>query len=143
MPYADPEKKREYQQAYNKKYYKDYKDYKNLVNRAVKSKKSLRSRKQTYLLSQLGSKCMICGFDERELLTVKTSPQTHLRKWGEKGYKSLVDYSWDDLDVIWPTLKIICGACAEGQRTNPKQIHELLGDDLPLGYTLDDDLYSP
>tara|TARA_R110000824_G_scaffold273053_1_gene461568 strand:- start:1183 stop:1614 length:432 start_codon:yes stop_codon:yes gene_type:complete len=143
MPYADPEKKREYQKAYNKKYYRDFKDYKNLVTKAVKSKNSLRTRKQQYLLSQLGSKCMICGFDERELLTVKTTPQTHLRKWGETGYKSLVDYSWDDLDVIWPTLKIICGACAERQGTNHKQIQQMLGEDLPVGYTLDDDLSLP
>jgi len=60
-----------------------------------------------------------------------------------KGYKSLVDYSWDDLEVIWPTLKIICVACSEGQRSNPTKITEMLGDDLPLGYTLDDDLHSP
>ena len=54
MPYSDPEKKKQYQDAYNKKYYQDYKSAKNLVGKATHSKTLLRTKKRGYLLNQLG-----------------------------------------------------------------------------------------
>jgi len=144
MPYADPEQKRLYQEVYNRKYYQNYKDTKHLVAKATKSKTLLREKKRDYLLNQLGHKCLVCGIADPTVLLVKITNKTHIQKWGEKSYKSLYDYSWDKLDVIWPTLKIICSACLE--RQNPRQkkaLKNLMEGDLPIGYTLDDDLHDP
>ena len=59
---------------------------------------------------------------------------------GDKSYKSIYDYSWDDLEVIYPTLKIVCAACKESKAQKEKLKSMIYSEDLPKGYTLDEDL---
>jgi hypothetical protein len=141
MPYSDPDKKKQYQDAYNKKYYQDYKNTKNLVGKATHSKTLLRTKKRDYLLKHLGNQCPKCHITDPTVLLIKTTPQTFTRKWGDKSYKSLYDYSWGNLETIWPTLKIVCQACSEKSKpAQQKALQEMFEEDLPKGYTLDDDL---
>ena len=144
MPYSDQEKKKQYQDAYNKKYYQDYKSAKNLVGKATHSKTLLRTKKRGYLLNQLGHECPVCKISDPTVLVIKSTPQTFIRKWGDSSYKSLYDYSWGDLETIWPTLKIICEACSEKVKPNQKKaLEEMFETGLPVGYTMDDDLLIP
>ena len=124
MPYSDPEKKKQYQDAYNKKYYQDYKSAKNLVGKATHSKTLLRTKKRGYLLNQLGHECPVCKISDPTVLVIKSTPQTFIRKW--------------------PTLKIICEVCLEKVKPNQKKaLEEMFETGLPLGYTMDDDLLIP
>ena len=144
MPYSDPEKKKQYQDAYNKKYYQDYKSSKNLVGKATHAKSLLRQKKREFLLKQLGHQCPICEITDTTVLLIKTTPQTFTRKWGDASYKSLYDYSWGDLETIWPTLKIVCQVCAEKSKPKHKKaLQEMFEENLPRGYTLDEDLTHP
>tara|TARA_R110001606_G_scaffold383058_3_gene545176 strand:+ start:1858 stop:2304 length:447 start_codon:yes stop_codon:yes gene_type:complete len=144
MPYSDPDKKKQYQDAYNKKYYQDYKNSKNLVSKATNSKTLLRQKKKDYLIKQLGSKCPTCEIRDSTVLLIKSTPQTFIRKWGDASYKSLYDYSWGDLETIWPTLKIVCHVCSEKSKPKHKKaLQEMFEEDLPRGYTLDEDLSNP
>ena len=49
MPYADPEKKRQYMKEYNKKWYADNRETRNLVGKAVDNKRNLRLEKKKWL----------------------------------------------------------------------------------------------
>ena len=89
MPYADPAKKKAYQQAYNRKWYAEHKESRQLVNRAVTNKRELRSKKKQWVTNQL------------EVL----SQDTGMRKyWGTtlntdatENQKSVMDYTWPEL----------------------------------------------
>ncbi len=140
MPYSDPAKKAAYQKEYNKKYYRNYKDSKNLVGKAVSSKTLLRDKKKQYLLTKLGHECKTCGLTDPTVLGVRSTDKTFKRTWGDKSYKSIYDYSWDDLEVIYPTLKIVCAACKESISQKEKLKSMIYSEDLPKGYTLDEDL---
>ena len=61
MPYADPEKKRQYMKKYNQKWYTANKDTRGLVDRAVDRKKSLRMNKRAWHHDALNSKCLVTG----------------------------------------------------------------------------------
>lgn len=50
MPYADPEKKRQYMKEYNKKWYADNRETRNLVGKAVDNKRNLRLEKKKVVI---------------------------------------------------------------------------------------------
>tara|TARA_Y100000592_G_scaffold42278_1_gene67218 strand:+ start:4030 stop:4479 length:450 start_codon:yes stop_codon:yes gene_type:complete len=143
MPYSDPAKKKAYQDAYNKKYYETYKVAKNLVGKATNSKTALRQKKRLWLIHKLGNHCESCGIKEPDFLQVKTTDKTPVQKWNDSYYKSIYDYSWDNLETLYPSLKIICEVCLQKNQKSAKKTLTTLfeeKDDLPRGYTLDEDL---
>ena len=143
MPYSDPAKKKAYQDAYNKKYYETYKNAKNLVGKATNSKTALRQKKKLWLIHKLGNHCESCGIREPDVLQIKTTDKTPVQKWNDSYYKSIYDYSWDNLETLYPSLKIICEVCLQKNQKSVKKTLTTLfeeKDDLPRGYTLDEDL---
>ncbi len=70
MPYADPEKKRQYMKEYNKKWYADNRETRNLVGKAVDNKRNLRLEKKKWLFSRLGGCCERCGLEYEEFLDI-------------------------------------------------------------------------
>lgn len=143
MPYSDPAKKKAYQDAYNKKYYETYKVAKNLVGKATNSKTALRQKKRLWLIHKLGNHCESCGIKEPDVLQVKTTDKTPVQKWNDSYYKSIYDYSWGNLETLYPSLKIICEVCLQKNQKSAKKTLTTLfeeKDDLPRGYTLDEDL---
>ena len=143
MPYSDPAKKKAYQDAYNKQYYETYKVAKNLVSKATNSKTALRQKKRLWLIHKLGNHCESCGIRESDVLQVKTTDKTPVQKWNDSYYKSIYDYSWDNLETLHPSLKIICEVCLQKNQKSVKKTLTTLfeeKDDLPRGYTLDEDL---
>ena len=117
MPYSDPAKKKAYQDAYNKQYYETYKVAKNLVGKATNSKTALRQKKRLWLIHKLGNHCESCGIRESDVLQVKTTDKTPVQKWNDSYYKSIYDYSWDNLETLHPSLKIICEVCLQKNQT--------------------------
>ena len=105
MPYADPEKKRQYMAAYNKKWYQANKEPKDLVSKAVDRKKELRSKKRRWLVDNLGGKCVVTGSDNGLNLEVYLKTPSDRQSWGPVGGKthpkSVYDYSWSDLYNIY------------------------------------------
>ncbi len=101
MPYSDPEKKRQYMAAYNKKWYQANKEPRNLVSKAVARKKDLRSKKRRWLMDNLGGKCALTGSDNGLDLDVFLKNPSDRQTWravGGKGHpKSVYDYSWSEL----------------------------------------------
>ena len=66
-----------------------------------------------------------------------------MQKWNDSYYKSIYDYSWDNLETLYPSLKIICEVCLQKNQKSAKKTLTTLfeeKDDLPRGYTLDEDL---
>ena len=125
MPYSDPAKKQAYQQSYNRQYYRRNKVRKNLVNKAVNSKQNLR------VVPRDPSR--------RAVWTARAS--------GSDTPRYILDYSWDSLNGILPTLDLLCENCRNPK--TPKTTAELaeklsgLGStepNLPRGYVLDEDL---
>jgi hypothetical protein len=143
MPYSDPAKKKAYQDAYNKRYYETYKDAKNLVGKATDSKSQLRQKKKLWLIHKLGNKCELCGIQEPEVLQIKTTNKTPVQKWNDNYYKSIYDYSWDNLETLHHSLKITCDVCLQKNLKSTKKTLQTLfeeTEDLPRGYSLDEDL---
>ena len=66
MPYADPEKKRQYMKEYNKKWYAENREPRNLVGKAVNNKRNLRLEKKNWLMTRLGGVCERCAVDDPE-----------------------------------------------------------------------------
>ena len=101
MPYADPEKKRQYMTAYNKKWYRANKEPRDLVSKAVDRKKDLRSKKRRWLMDNLGGKCVMSGSDNGLDLEVYLKNPIERQTWGPAGGKShpksIYDYSWFEL----------------------------------------------
>ena len=111
MPYADPEKKRQYMTAYNKKWYQANKEPRDLVSKAVDRKKELRSKKRRWLMDNLGVKCVISGSDNGLDLEVYLKNPTERQTWGPSGGKShpksVYDYSWSELQSNLPKF-VVC-----------------------------------
>ena len=82
MPYADPEKKRQYMKKYNQKWYTANKDTRGLVDRAVDRKKSLRMKKRAWLLDALNSKCVVTGETDPTKLEVHLKDTDKRARWG-------------------------------------------------------------
>ena len=101
MPYADPEKKRQYMTAYNKNWYQANKEPRDLVSKAVDRKKDLRSKKRRWLMDNLGGKCVMSGSDNGLDLEVYLKNPIERQTWGPAGGKShpksIYDYSWFEL----------------------------------------------
>ncbi len=119
MPYADPEKKKQYMKEYNKVWYRQNKEPKNLVGKAVANKRSLRLEKKQWLLNRLGGVCERCPVDDPEVLDVHhTDPS-----YKDNRHKQITDYSWDALLNKAHTLQLLCSNChrkhhAEERRSN-------------------------
>ena len=119
MPYADPEKKKQYMKAYNKQWYANNKGPRNLVGKAVNNKRNLRLQKKRWLFARMGGACERCGADEIEVLDVHhTDPS-----YKESRQKQITDYSWDALLGKAHTLQLLCSNChrkhhAEERRSN-------------------------
>lgn len=153
MPYADPEKKRQYQKSYNRQYYRRNKTRKNLVNKAVSSKQKLRDQKRQYLWDYFHNQCSRCGFDEVTDLVIVPKDPARRAVWtsrdpsGSDTPRYILDYSWDTLNDTLRNLDLLCSRC-RGRITTPSsvselsdQLSELSGDkSLPKGYVLDEDL---
>jgi hypothetical protein len=111
MPYADPEKKRQYMAAYNKKWYQANKEPKDLVSKAVDRKKELRSKKRRWLVDNLGGKCVVTGSDNGLNLEVYLKTPSDRQSWGPAGGKthpkSVYDYSWSELQTNLPKF-VVC-----------------------------------
>ena len=111
MPYADPEKKRQYMAAYNKKWYQANKEPKDLVNKAVDRKKELRSKKRRWLVDNLGGKCVVTGSDNGLDLEVYLKDPSDRQSWrpagGNSHPKSVYDYSWSELQAKLPNF-VVC-----------------------------------
>ena len=111
MPYADPEKKRQYMAAYNKKWYQANKEPKDLVSKAVDRKKELRSKKRRWLVDNLGGKCVVTGSDNGLNLEVYLKTPSDRQSWGPVGGKthpkSVYDYSWSELQAKLPNF-VVC-----------------------------------
>ena len=119
MPYADPEKKKQYMKSYNKQWYVNNKEPRNLVRKAVNNKRNLRLQKKLWLMARLGGACERCGTDEIEVLEVHhTDPS-----YKDNRHKQITDYSWDALLGKAHTLQLLCSICyrkhhAEERRSN-------------------------
>ena len=119
MPYADPEKKRQYMKEYNKKWYADNRETRNLVGKAVDNKRNLRLEKKKWLMSRLGGGCERCGLEDEEILDVHhTDPS-----YKDNRHKQITDYSWTALLNKAHTLALLCSNChrkhhAEERRSN-------------------------
>ena len=119
MPYADPEKKRQYMKEYNQKWYLENRESKNLVGKAVNNKRNLRLEKKQWLLSRLGGCCEKCGTEDEEILDIHhTDPA-----YKESRDKQTTDYSWNALLNKAHTLQLLCSNChrkhhAEERRSN-------------------------
>jgi|TARA_R110001592_G_scaffold84336_6_gene249451 hypothetical protein len=111
MPYADPEKKRQYMASYNKKWYQANKEPKDLVSKAVDRKKELRSKKRRWLVDNLGGKCVVTGSDNGLNLEVYLKTPSDRQSWGPAGGKthpkSVYDYSWSELQTNLPKF-VVC-----------------------------------
>ena len=111
MPYADPEKKRQYMASYNKKWYQANKEPKDLVTKAVDRKKELRSKKRRWLIDNLGGKCVVTGSDNGLDLEVYLKNPSDRQTWGPTGGnshpKSVYDYSWSELQTNLPKF-VVC-----------------------------------
>lgn len=120
MPFADPEKRKQYQKKYQKKYY--LRNREATISRSVFNKKQLRYAKRDWLLNQLGNACKVCGYDNPAGLDVHHTDSTLKQHWGLKRpgqqggsgnlrLKGLTDYSWDDLKAKIHTLELLCANC--------------------------------
>ena len=111
MPYADPEKKRQYMASYNKKWYQANKEPKDLVSKAVDREKELRSKKRRWLVDNLGGKCVVTGSDNGLNLEVYLKTPSDRQSWGPAGGKthpkSVYDYSWSELQTNLPKF-VVC-----------------------------------
>ncbi len=156
MPYSDPAKKKAYQDAYNRQYYRRNKTRKNLVNKAVNSKQRLRDQKRLYLWDYFHHQCSDCGWNEESDLVIVPKDTSRRAVWtsrsgSEDTPRYILDYSWDSLNDIIPTLDLLCTRC-RSPTTSTKdlksKISKLSGfsevdESLPKGYVLDDDLPDP
>jgi len=154
MPYSDPAKKQAYQKSYNRQYYRRNKVRKNLVNKAVNSKQNLRAKKRQYIWDHFDNKCCRCGFDEN--LRVVPRDPSRRAVWTSRGTggvsgsdtpRYILDYSWDSLNGILPTLDLLCETCRNPKtpKTTAELAEKLSGlgsveSNLPRGYVLDEDL---
>ena len=157
MPYTDPAKKKAYQDAYNRQYYRRNKTRKNLVNEAVSSKQRLRDQKRQYLWDYFTSSCSRCSFDEPSDLIIVPKDSSRRAVWTSRSSSDdtpryILDYSWDSLNTIIPSLELLCTRCRSPTTSTEdlkSKISKLSGfsDDeeagLPKGYVLDDDLTDP
>jgi hypothetical protein len=99
MPFSDPEAKRRWQKAYNRRYYAANKASKNLVRRAVDQKRDLRTRKRRWILDRLDDRCSTCGEISMALELTRIEG------------RAVVDHSWNDLRALAHTVVATCGAC--------------------------------
>ena len=114
MPYADPEKKRQYMKKYNHKWYSANKDTRGLVDRAVDRKKSLRMKKRAWLVDALNSKCVNTGETDPSKLEVHLKDLEKRARWGgDSGVtdnagnaKAIYDYSWAELQNHLPNFEL-------------------------------------
>ncbi len=104
MPYADPAKKKAYQQAYNRKWYAEHKESRQLVNRAVTNKRELRSKKKQWLTNQLEVLSQDTGISIKDLLNLAYKDTGMRKYWGTtlnadatENQKSVMDYTWPEL----------------------------------------------
>ena len=106
MPYADPEKKREYMKKYNREWYAENKEPRNLIQRNIDRKRDLRSNKSRFILETLGEYCPACGGTETGDIKLHIVAET-------TSGKSLGDYSWPQLKLLLGNGKIslICSTC--------------------------------
>lgn len=154
MPYSDPAKKKAYQDAYNRQYYRRNKTRKNLVNKAVSSKQRLRDQKRQYLWDYFESCCSRCSFDDPSDLVIVPKDPSRRAVWTSRSSSGdtpryILDYSWESLNGIIPNLELLCNRCrspATSTEDLKSKISKLSGfnpedsEDLPKGYVLDDDL---
>jgi len=150
MPYSDPSKKKAYQDAYNRHYYRRNKTRKNLVNKAVNSKQRLRDQKRQYLWDYFKSSCSRCGFDEVADLLIVPKDSSRRAVWTSRSGSGdtpryILDYSWDSLNGILPNLELLCPQC-RSPAISTEQLKSKISklsdsdSDLPKGYVLDEDL---
>lgn len=120
VPFADPEKRKKYQKQYQRTYY--LRNREESIKRAVSNKKQRRIEKKDWLLSELGSKCNLCDYDNPAGLDVHHNDPSYKKHWGsvrpgQQGgsgvlrQKGISDYSWADLKAKIHTLELLCSNC--------------------------------
>jgi len=104
MPYADPEKKREYMKRYNPKYYESTKEPRKTVSKNTGKKRVLREEKTAFITETLGSVCATCRDEEASIMVAENySPLP----------KAIADHSWIHINLMLMNgvFSLICSDC--------------------------------
>ncbi len=113
MPYADPEKKREYMARYNSEYYDKKRE--DIIPRVNKNKNKLRGEKKEWCLHSTVGHCYYCPQNNPEYLLVRSFNRVLLPT-------PVCDQSWDTLKTHPEHLEIICTVCDRDRRRKPVKV---------------------
>ena len=150
MPYSDPAKKQAYQKSYNvsitdaTRFARISSIKPSILNKTFGLRNAIH-------LGPFGNTCCRCGFDDN--LRVVPRDPSRRSVWTARGSSGsdtpryILDYSWDSLNDILPTLDLLCENCRNPKtpKTTAELAEKLSGlgsteSNLPRGYVLDEDL---
>lgn len=106
MPFADPLTKARWQKDYNKRWYRANRVTRNLIARNVTNRRKLRQTKRQWVLDQCGHSCTNCG---NPSMALEISDPRRAR---DLEGKSVMDYSWEDLQAVHSRLILRCPECS-------------------------------